>query len=240
MNRFLCSTATLLFFIAGSLVVMAQPEGEGHPPGQGRKPDSNDKRYFGILIVNQADTAFPWFLRRETPARERPNKRPNGGGNWRPEFSGFDTKLVRFTEAKIIPLRAGRTPLIVSYPGYRDTIGLVVAKVGRRLVVDYDRPALAHALRERLYHVSTWDTAGGAARAKAMRKITVGMPIDQARALMNIPAGTGSELPGRDVYPIDTRRSIYLEEKEGRVSKVWIAPPPVVDEMRGLGSQKTD
>lgn len=225
MTRLLRSAVLLLLFVATSAAMKAQPDGEEHPPGQGRQPDTSDKRYFGIRVVNQGDTAFRYFMVRETPARVRPNKTPNGGGNWRPMFSDFNEKLVRFTDSTLVPLKAGRTPLVISYAMYRDTIGLVIEKVGRNLVVDYDRPTLAHARRETLYRVNTWDTAGGAAREKAMGQIMIGMPIDQARSLLNASTvRTSSEFPGTDIVAIDMRRSIYLEEKEGRVSKVWIGP----------------
>jgi hypothetical protein len=223
----------LLSIVTLPILAQKQLSGpEGHPPGQGRPADSGDVRYFGIRIVNENDRTFRFHLVRETPRRERPNKTPGGGGNWKPVLTGFDAKLVRFTDSTVVPLKPGRTPLVIAYPQYRDTVGLVIEKVGRTLVVDFDRPALDRARRRKLYSVSTWDTAGGAAREKAVGSVTVGMPIDQAKSLLGSAIRLrSSEYPETLVYAIDTRQRIYLQEKEGRVAKIWIATasPGVID-----------
>lgn len=85
MHRFALLTFVLLFSLSMLPAFGQQSESgiEGHPPGQGRPADTTDIRYFGLNLVNQGDTAFRYFLYRETPARKRP-KQPGEGGNWAP------------------------------------------------------------------------------------------------------------------------------------------------------------
>ncbi len=134
-------------------------------------------------------------------------------------------QMVAFTDSTIVPLKAGRTPLVITYNAHIDTIAIMIEKVGGNLVVDFDKGSLLGVRMPSLYQVNTWDTVGGAAREQAMGSITIGMPFEQASALMQASTvQTDSDFPGATLFPIDLQRSIYIEEKQGRVVKVWIGP----------------
>ena len=149
----------------------------------------------------------------------------NLGGNWKPLFSGYDRSMVSFTDSTIVPLKAGRTPLVVDFRRYSDTIALVIERVGENLVVDFDRNVLPGFSSTFLYGVNTWDTVGGAKREAMLEKITIGMSFDEANSLMKARTSrTTGEFPGTMIYPVDLTRSIYIQEKEGLVSKVWMGP----------------
>lgn len=213
------SALLLLLSLAGALPASAQFAPDH---GAGRF-DGIERWRFGIGVSNRGDTVFRYAVNWDS--RRKWDRRPGDEVTLRPTFKGYDHTMLRFTDSTIIPLRVGRTPLIISYIPYSDTVALVVERVGRNLVVDFDRITLESVRNPSVYRVNTWDTVRGSIREAALEKIVIGMPFDEANRLMRASyTRTSSDFPGTTIYPIDLQRSIYIEAKEKLVSRVWIGP----------------
>jgi hypothetical protein len=187
------------------------------------EPAPTQREYLaGFSITNIDDTSFTYHLRIGTGS-------PQSGIVGRcfkagVVLSGNDRSIVRVDGKRLRPRRVGRTPIIATYLDYSDTIALLVARVGRNLVVDFDTASFTADYMSKTYHTSTWDTVGGAARAEAVSSIEQGMTRREVDSLLSTHYLSGRTPRDRThvVWPIDRMRRVHVTFDGDNVERVWI------------------